>query len=124
MKNILILIFKGMIIGVGQIIPGVSGGMLAISLGLYEKGVDAISNIFSDLKDNVKFLCSVGFGVVISVIIFSKIIKYLLINFYLHTMLLFIGLIFGTYKLAMFGLILFFSITSFYDSHTVINIKC
>ena len=56
MKDKLILIVKGMIIGIGQIIPGVSGGMLAITLGLYEKGINAISNLFSDLKGNIKFL--------------------------------------------------------------------
>jgi len=95
MKNILILIIKGMIIGIGQIIPGVSGGMLAITLGVYEKGINAISNIFKDIKDNIKFLFSVGIGILISVIFFSKIIKYSLINFYLPTMLLFIGLILG-----------------------------
>lgn len=95
MKDKLILIIKGMIIGIGQIIPGVSGGMLAITLGLYEKGINAISNLFSDLKGNIKFLIFVGIGILISVITFSKIIKYSLINFYLPTMLLFIGLIIG-----------------------------
>ncbi len=95
MKDKLILIIKGMIIGIGQIIPGVSGGMLAITLGLYEKGINAISNLFSDLKGNIKFLTFVGIGILISVITFSKLIKYSLINFYLPTMLLFIGLIIG-----------------------------
>ena len=95
MKDAIILVIKGMIIGIGQIIPGVSGGMLAITLGLYEKGISAISNIFKDFRSNLKFLCSVGIGIVISVIIFSKIIKLSLIKFYLPTMLLFIGLILG-----------------------------
>lgn len=95
MKDNILLLLKGMIVGIGQIIPGVSGGMLAITLGLYEKGVNAISNVFSDIKDNLKFLCIVGLGILISVIIFSKIIKYSLNHFYLPTMLLFIGLIVG-----------------------------
>lgn len=95
MKDTLILIIKGMIIGIGQIIPGVSGGMLAITLGLYEKGVNAISNIFCDLKENIKFLFTVGIGILISVVLFSKIIKFSILNFYLPTMLLFIGLIIG-----------------------------
>ena len=84
-----------MIIGVGQIIPGVSGGMLAITLGVYEKGIEAISNIFKSLKENIKFLTSIGIGILFSIIVFSKIIKWSLINFYLPTMLLFIGLILG-----------------------------
>lgn len=94
MKN-LILILKGMIIGLGQIIPGVSGGMLAITLGLYEKGIEAISNFFKDLKSNFKFLLTVGIGILISVCLCSKLIKFSLNNFYFPTMLLFIGLIIG-----------------------------
>ena len=55
MKN-LILFLKGLVIGMGQIIPGVSGGMLAISLGLYDKCISIISNIFDNFKNNIKFL--------------------------------------------------------------------
>lgn len=95
MKNSLILIFKGIIIGIGQIIPGVSGGMLAITLGLYEKGIEIISNIFKNTKNNFHFLLMVGSGILLSVIFCSKLIKFSLIKFYLPTMLLFIGLIFG-----------------------------
>ena len=53
MSNIFSLFIKGLMIGMGQIIPGVSGGMLAITLGLYEKGIDAISNFFDNVKGNI-----------------------------------------------------------------------
>lgn len=95
MKEIFILFIKGLIIGIGQIIPGVSGGMLAITLGLYEKGINAISNFFSDIKENTKFLIPLGLGIFTSILYMSKVIKYFLATFYLPTMLLFIGLIIG-----------------------------
>ena len=42
---------KGIIVGIGKIIPGVSGSMLAISMGIYEKLLNSINNFFSDIKD-------------------------------------------------------------------------
>lgn len=96
MKKTVILYLKGLIIGLGQIVPGVSGAMLAIFLGLYEKGVEAISNFFTNIKANLKFLIPIGLGIVTSVLFISKLIKISLDNFYVPTMLLFIGLILGS----------------------------
>lgn len=95
MKETIILFLKGIIIGTGKIIPGVSGGMLAMTLKVYDKGIDAISNYFKDVKSNTLFLAKVGLGILVSILLFSKIINFSLNNFYLPTMLLFIGLIIG-----------------------------
>ena len=91
----LILILKGFIIGIAKIIPGVSGAMLAISMGLYEKMIEAISNFFINPIKNLKILFPVGIGVILAVILGSKVVIYLINNYYLSTMLLFIGLIIG-----------------------------
>ncbi len=91
----MILFFKGFLIGLGKIIPGVSGGMLAISLGIYEKSIRAISDFFQDIKNNFKFLLILGIGITSSIVLGSNIIKYFLNNHYLPTMLLFIGIIIG-----------------------------
>ena len=47
MKNIMLLI-KGFIMGIGNIIPGVSGGTLALTLGIYERFIEAISHFFDN----------------------------------------------------------------------------
>lgn len=91
----IVLILKGMIIGAGKIIPGISGGMLAITLNVYDRGIKAISEFFKDIKGNLTFLLTLGIGVLISVLAISKIIKYALNFYYLPTMLLFIGMIIG-----------------------------
>lgn len=91
----MILVLKGLIIGIGRIIPGVSGSVIAISLGVYEQGIDAISNFFKNPIKNLKFILALGIGIVLSVIYFSKLIAYLLDNYYLFTMTFFIGLIIG-----------------------------
>lgn len=90
------LIIKGIIIGLGKIIPGVSGSMLAISMGIYSKLISSINNFLTDYKSNFKFLFKVGLGVFISILFFSKIILLCLNKFYLITIFLFIGLIIGS----------------------------
>jgi len=89
------LIIKGFIIGVGKIIPGLSGALLAITLGVYEKAIESIGNFFKDPINNFKYLFSLGLGVVLAMILTGKLILFLLSNYYLWIMLLFIGLIIG-----------------------------
>lgn len=96
MYKIPTLIIKGFIIGMAKIIPGVSGSLVALNLGLYERGIEAISNFFKNVKSNMIFLLNVGIGIILSIIIGTKIIDYALIKFYFPTMLLFIGLLVGT----------------------------
>ena len=91
----LLLIVKGCIIGIGKVIPGVSGAMLAISLGLYEKCLKAITSFFDVVISNCKLLISIGIGVLLAIVLGSKMIAFLLEHYYLATMLLFIGLIVG-----------------------------
>lgn len=98
MKENLKLIFKGFIIGLGKIIPGVSGAMLAISMGVYETGLKAIGNVFSEFKKYYKFLLFLGIGIVLAIVLGSKVVVFCLNNFYLPTMLLFIGMIVGGIK--------------------------
>ncbi len=93
--NIFILVVKGFIIGIGKVIPGVSGAMLAMSLGLYEQCLDAITHIFQNFKKNMILLSSLGFGIFLAIVLGSKIIAFLLVRCYLPTILLFIGLILG-----------------------------
>ena len=89
------LFLKGVIIGLGKIIPGVSGAMLAITFGVYEKGVNAISHFFTDLKKNFSFLLYLGLGICLGIIVGSKLVLFFLNRFYLQTMFLFVGMIIG-----------------------------
>lgn len=91
----MILFIKGIIIGIGKIVPGVSGAVLAVILKVYDKGINAIVNFKNDIKNNIKFLLCIGLGIGIGIILFSKIIVFMLDNYYVYTMLLFIGLIIG-----------------------------
>lgn len=95
MKKNLSLVIKGFIIGIANIIPGVSGGTLAITLGLYEDLIGAISHFFTRLKENIKFLLPVALGAILSILVLSNLIKYSLQHYKVPTTLFFVGLIIG-----------------------------
>ena len=59
MKNFL----KGIIAGIGNIVPGLSGSAFLIIFNLYEKCIEAISNIFKDFKKSIIFLFPIGLGI-------------------------------------------------------------
>ena len=95
MRNFL----KGIIVGIGGIAPGLSGSVLLVILGLYQKTLTAIGTLFKDFKKNVLFLLPLILGFGIGVIIFSKIVNYLLGNFEMYTRFAFLGLVIGTIPL-------------------------
>lgn len=91
----LILIGKGIIIGIGKIIPGVSGAVIAISFGIYERLISIMSKPLKINWDDLKFLTFLLFGAFIGIGFLCKGVKWCLETYYLPTMLLFSGLIIG-----------------------------
>lgn len=87
---------KGILIGSGAILPGISSGVLCIIFGIYEKLLDSILNFFKDIKNNIKFLLPIIIGIAIGVFLFSNFLNYFLINFPIQTKSIFIGLILGS----------------------------
>ena len=81
------LILKGLIIGLGKIIPGVSGSILAIRMNIYEDIIKSLNNVFE--KNNIYFLFKLSIGIIISIVFGSNIITYLLSKYYIVTMLIF-----------------------------------
>ncbi len=94
-KNML----KGIVIGLGAVAPGLSGSVLLVLFGLYRKTINAISTIFKDFKNNLKFLIPLFGGIGVGVIIFSKIVDFFLKNYELPLCLTFLGLILGSIPL-------------------------
>lgn len=79
------LFLKGIIIGVANIMPGVSGGTLAVILGVYDQLTEAIGNFpTAPMKKKIeymKFLLQIGIGAVVGIVLFAKIIEYCVINY-------------------------------------------
>jgi len=97
MKDIKLFI-QGFIVGIGKIIPGVSGAMFAMMFGIYEKALDIISNLRTKLMKNLKYMLILATSIGLAIIFGSSIIKKCLENYYLPTMLLFIGMMVGGIK--------------------------
>ena len=93
--NYLKEILRGIFIGVANIIPGVSGGTIALSMGVYEKIIGAVNNIKNDFKESIKTLLPYGIGAVLGIICLSFIIEFCLENYKIPTLFAFIGLIIG-----------------------------
>ncbi len=96
MKEFFLLILFGGIIGVANIIPGVSGGTMAVVLGIYDKLIGAMSRFFSDVKGNVRFLAGIGIGALFGIALLSKLIKFCITNYTMPTNFFFTGLILGS----------------------------
>lgn len=95
MKKNMLLVIKGFIMGIANIIPGVSGGTLALILGIYEDFIGAISHFFSNLKKNVCFLIPIAIGMLLAIASLSRVIDYSYKNFPIPTSLFFVGLVLG-----------------------------
>ncbi|MBQ9927459.1 MAG: DUF368 domain-containing protein [Lachnospiraceae bacterium] len=88
-------ILKGMVIGVANIIPGVSGGTMAVSMGIYDKLIHCLTHLFKEFKDSMKFLIPIAIGAGAALIGLSFVIEPAFEYFPLQTSCLFIGLIVG-----------------------------
>lgn len=111
---------KGIVIGLGGIAPGLSGSVLLVIFGLYQKTISCISEVFKDalaiigfynkekltrkeawkdFLERLKFLVPLALGMGIGIVMFSKLIKFLLENYEMYTRYTFLGLILGTIPL-------------------------
>ena len=88
-------IIKGMMIGIANIMTGVSGGTLAVSMGIYDKLIHCITHILSEFKESMKFLLPIFAGAGIALVALTFVIEALFEYYPIPTNLLFIGLIVG-----------------------------
>lgn len=89
-------ILQGMVVGLANIIPGVSGGTMMVSMGLYDKLIHAITHLKSEFKQNLKLLVPIFAGAGIAIVVLSRLFEYLLANHPIPTNFAFCGLIAGS----------------------------
>jgi putative membrane protein len=94
-KNDLILMFKGFIIGSSMSVPGISGGTMAILLGIYDKLIGSISNYFKDIKGNTLYLSKALLGSFIGIGSLAFVIQWLLNNYPIYVSFFFLGAVIG-----------------------------
>lgn len=95
MKSFLYRILCGFCLGISVFAPGISGSIMAIIMGIYDKLIEIMANPFKNLKQNIKFLFPMGIGAVISLVLFVLVFSYLFETYEKAVYMLFIGLIAG-----------------------------
>lgn len=93
--NYLWMIIKGMLMGISNVIPGVSGGTMAVSLSIYDDLIFSVTHLFKQWRKSFKILIPLGVGLVGGVVFFSYTIELLLSQYALPTALAFVGLVLG-----------------------------
>lgn len=88
--------FKGIIVGIGGVAPGLSGSVLLIIFGLYRQTLDALGTLFTDFRRNLRFLLPLVAGMFSGVLLFSRVINFFLNSYEMPTRFCFLGLILGT----------------------------
>lgn len=89
-------VFKGMIIALGFILPGVSGGVLAAILGIYERLISFLAHIKKDFLENILYFLPVGIGGILGIALLSAPVEWLLEHYQVITLWAFAGAIVGT----------------------------
>ena len=92
----MIRFWKGIIVGIGGVAPGLSGSVLLIIFGLYRQTLEALGTLLQDVRKNLKFLLPLVAGMGVGVLLFSKVIHFLLDGYEVPTRFCFLGLILGT----------------------------
>ncbi|MEE1290553.1 MAG: DUF368 domain-containing protein, partial [Spirochaetota bacterium] len=73
--DVLKRIFCGMIVGIANIIPGVSGGTMMVTFGIYDRLIESLTTLFKDLRKNILFLIPLAIGMGIGIVGFTYIIE-------------------------------------------------
>lgn len=95
-KDSVFLMLKGMAVGIGNAIPGVSGGTIAVVTKIFDRLIEAITPNIKKLIKNLPFLIPVGVGMVIGIFLTAIALDYLFEVYNVPTQLLFLGLILGS----------------------------
>ena len=89
-------ILQGMVVGIANIIPGVSGGTMMVAMGLYDRLIHAITHLKSEFKESMKLLIPIFAGAGIAIIALSRLFEFLLAPWPIPTNFAFCGLIAGS----------------------------
>ncbi len=94
--KIILYLLQGVFVGVGAILPGISGGVLCVAFGIYEPMMELFTHPFKALKKNYKMFIPIGIGAVIGFVLLAKAVEVLFGKYETVSLMLFLGLIFGT----------------------------
>lgn len=89
-------LLQGMVVGIANIIPGVSGGTMMVAMGLYDRLIHAITHLKGEFKESMKLLVPIFAGAGLAIVILSRVFEFLLETYPIPTNFAFCGLIAGS----------------------------
>lgn len=93
--NYITSFFKGLFIGMGAILPGISSGVFCVIFGIYDKLINSFLGLFKNFKENIKFLLPICLGTLVGFLLFGKFLNYLFLCYETECKSLFLGFIIG-----------------------------
>ena len=125
--NCLTVLIKGVIIGFFMLVPGISGGSIAIVLNMYNEMLEKANNLFKSFKLNFTFLFIAALGGVLGLVVSSFFMDYIINTIYFELIYVFLGvmllyifdtlrkqndiMVVGKLSLVMIGMVLGYLIT-------------
>lgn len=94
-----ILFLKGIVMGIANVIPGVSGGTIAVITGIFDRLIEAVNTLFKKFKENLMFLIPLGLGLLAGIVGLSKVMGFFLGDYPVQTNFFFVGLVIGSIPL-------------------------
>ncbi len=92
----ILYLVQGMFVGVGAILPGISGGVLCVAFGIYEPMMELLTHPIRALKKHIKMFIPIGIGGIVGFILLARAVEWLFTHFASISLMLFLGLIAGT----------------------------
>ena len=90
------IVFVGILFGLANVIPGVSGGTMAVVFGVYERLINIVANLKTMWKKELPFLLEFGIGAGIGIVGFGKVMDWVLAHYPVEASCFFIGVILGS----------------------------
>lgn len=136
----IVRVIKGAFIGVGAILPGLSGGVLAVIFGIYDRMISFLANPFKSFAKNVFYFIPVGIGFGIGILLFSYAVSAAFASYQVLFVCLFLGFVVGTFPslskqagkkgrnkkhlwITMLTAIVLFAIMNIIQSRSLIQVK-
>ena len=94
--QLLYFVLAGVVFGLANVIPGVSGGTMAVVFGIYERLLSVLSDPLHNIKKEWKFLVTFAIGLAIGILAFGKLMNWALVNYPAQSAMFFIGVILGS----------------------------
>lgn len=100
-KDKIVDFIKGIIVGIAIVIPGLSGSIFAVVVGLYDKMINAVSTIKTNFKKNILYLLPIAIGGIFGILLSTKAIVNIYTNYPQQSYFFFIGLVIGSIPLVL-----------------------